>query len=453
MRFDCNFYGGVPMPDAGKAGPAPTDRRYGNDAVVAGYENLVHWARTMDGLPYDTMWLTEHHFQYEGYEVVPNLVQFGLWLVSRTERLRLGQMFNVVPQWHPLRLAEDYAMAQILSGDRMVFGVGRGTVPREAQSLGAVVASGDNEMSREADRVNRELFEEAMEVIKAAWWNETFSYTGKHFVFPPPGIPDRGATVKDLTLIPKPIAPIEIWQAVTSPETLEYAPRVRHHGVIPAATRRWWCRRGALRRDRAGARLGDRAGRGPVPVHQLPSRLVAVGGAAQRAQRMGRVGEVPVALRSVQDVRSGRRGRGTARLRPFVGGGDRQPGDRVRIARRGGRAAGLLARDPGRRAPGAVLRHARPEPRKQLDEQLVGFADEVMPRLRRERPRVRRRRWAGDGGMGRSGRVTRTVAADGSRPLAAASRTLPRQPAAPSPPAPWRAAPPSDPARTTGFLR
>ncbi|MCC6438101.1 MAG: LLM class flavin-dependent oxidoreductase [Acidimicrobiales bacterium] len=234
MRFDCNFYGGVPMPDAGKAGPAPTDRRYGNDAVVAGFDNLVHWARTMDRLDYDTMWLTEHHFQYEGYEVVPNLIQFGLWLVSQTSKLRLGQMFNVVPQWHPLRLAEDYAMAQILSGDRMVFGVGRGTVPREAQSLGAVVASGDNEMSREADRLNRELFEEAMEVIKAAWWNETFSYTGKHFVFPPPGIPDRGATVRDLTLIPKPIAPIDIWQAVTSPETLEYAPRVRHHAVIPA---------------------------------------------------------------------------------------------------------------------------------------------------------------------------------------------------------------------------
>ena len=141
------------------------------------------------------MWLTEHHFQYEGYEVTPNLILFGLHLAKETERLRLGQMFNVVPQWHPLRLAEDAAMMQILTNNRMQFGVGRGTVPREAQSLGGVVASGDNEMSAELDRINRELFEESMEIIKAAWNNERFSFSGKHFVLPPPGIPDRGSTV------------------------------------------------------------------------------------------------------------------------------------------------------------------------------------------------------------------------------------------------------------------
>ena len=78
-------------------------------------------------------------------------------------------MFNVVPQWHPLRLAEDFALADVLTGGRMEFGVGRGTVPREAWALGTVVASGDNEMSAEHDRINREVFEEAMEVIKLAW--------------------------------------------------------------------------------------------------------------------------------------------------------------------------------------------------------------------------------------------------------------------------------------------
>ncbi|MDY7106487.1 MAG: LLM class flavin-dependent oxidoreductase [Actinomycetota bacterium] len=234
MRVDANFYGSVPMRDAGNAGPVPVDRRYGNDAFLGCYDNLISWAGSLDELGYDTMWLTEHHFQYEGYEVVPNLVQFGLFLTTRTERLRAGQMFNVVPQWHPLRLAEDYAMAQILSNDRMQFGVGRGTVPREAQSLGGVVASGDNEMSREADRLNREIFEESMEIIRLAWTNERFSFTGKHFTLPPPGIPDRGATVTDLTLVPKPISPVDIWQPVTSPATLEYCPSVRHHGVIPA---------------------------------------------------------------------------------------------------------------------------------------------------------------------------------------------------------------------------
>ena len=284
MRVDANFYGGVPMPDAGRSGPLPVDRRYGSDDFVACYDNLTHWARTMDRLGYDTMWLTEHHFQYEGYEVTPNLILFGLHLAKETERLRLGQMFNVVPQWHPLRLAEDAAMMQILTGDRMQFGVGRGTVPREAQSLGGVVASGDNEMSTELDRVNRELFEESMEIIKAAWWNERFSFSGKHFTLPPPGIPDRGSTVKDLTLIPKPIAPIDIWQAVTSPPTLEYCARVRHHAVIPArgpaGTKRWWDEFG----DQAAANGWD-IGRGGARCLAVN---VHVGATSEQARRTGR---------------------------------------------------------------------------------------------------------------------------------------------------------------------
>ena len=231
MRVDTNFFGTVPMPDAGDPSIAPTDRRYGNDAVLACYDNMLHWAGTADQLGYDTMWLTEHHFQHEGYEVLPNLIMFGVHAASRTQHLRFGQMFNVVPQWHPLKLAEDYALADYLTGGRMQFGVGRGTVPREAWALGTVVASGDNAMSAEHDRMNREVFEESMEVIKAAWYNERFSYRGKHFVFPPDDIPDRGSYVNDLTLIPRPTRPVEIFQPVTSPETVEYVPRAGHKAV------------------------------------------------------------------------------------------------------------------------------------------------------------------------------------------------------------------------------
>ena len=231
MRVDTNFFCTVPMPDAGDPAIAPTDRRYGNSEVIECYRNLVEWARTADSLNYDTMWLTEHHFQYEGYEVLPNLILFGAHLANATKGLRLGQMFNVVPQWHPLRLAEDFALADIITGGRMEFGVGRGTVPREAWSLGTVVASGDNAMSAEHDRINRETFEEAMEVIKLAWYNERFSYRGKHFVYPADGIPDRGSMVSDLTLIPRPERHVDVYQPVTSPETIEYVPRAGHKAV------------------------------------------------------------------------------------------------------------------------------------------------------------------------------------------------------------------------------
>jgi alkanesulfonate monooxygenase SsuD/methylene tetrahydromethanopterin reductase-like flavin-dependent oxidoreductase (luciferase family) len=235
MRVDTNFFCTVPMPDAGDPSVRPTDRRYGNDAVIACYENLIDWAKTADSLGYDTMWLTEHHFQYEGYEVTPNLIQFGQHLASITKSLRQGQAFNVVPQWHPLRLAEDFAVADVLTGGRMVFGVGRGTVPRESQTLGAVVASGDNAMAKELDAQNRERFEEAMEVIKLAWTQETFSFHGKHFTFPPEGIPDRGSTVQELTLIPRPTREIEIFQPVGSPRTLTYVAQQGYHGLFALA--------------------------------------------------------------------------------------------------------------------------------------------------------------------------------------------------------------------------
>ena len=91
MRVDTNFFGTVPMPDAGDPAVAPTARRYGNDDVIACYENMLHWSQTADGLGFDTVWLTEHHFQHEGYEVLPNLIMFGVHGAARTKELRFAR--------------------------------------------------------------------------------------------------------------------------------------------------------------------------------------------------------------------------------------------------------------------------------------------------------------------------------------------------------------------------
>jgi alkanesulfonate monooxygenase SsuD/methylene tetrahydromethanopterin reductase-like flavin-dependent oxidoreductase (luciferase family) len=61
-------------------------------------------------------WLTEHHFQYEGYEVIPNALLFGSILAYRTSQIKIGALFNIVPQWHPLRPAEDFAVFHNFSG-------------------------------------------------------------------------------------------------------------------------------------------------------------------------------------------------------------------------------------------------------------------------------------------------------------------------------------------------
>jgi alkanesulfonate monooxygenase SsuD/methylene tetrahydromethanopterin reductase-like flavin-dependent oxidoreductase (luciferase family) len=274
------------MPDAGSDSITPTSRRYDNDAVIECYRNLVEWARTADSLGYDTMWLTEHHFQYEGYEVLPNLILFGQHLAGQTKNLRLGQMFNVVPQWNPLRLAEDFAIADIITGGRMEFGVGRGTVPREAWPLGTVVASGDNDMSAEHDKINRQIFEESLEIIKRAWANERFSFKGEHFTLPAEDIPDRGSNVDDLTLIPRPERPIDIYQPVTSPETIEYVPRAGHKAV-------YWLQNADSQLDKWNrfAKIRDEMGKPVAPGDDRCLVLnVHVGKTREEAMKKGKPG-------------------------------------------------------------------------------------------------------------------------------------------------------------------
>ena len=88
----------------------------------------------MDRNGFDTFWMAEHHFQREGYEVIPNILMLAVHLAHLTEAAsRFGCGFNIAPMWHPLRLAEDYATADILTSGRVVFGVGRGYHTREVE--------------------------------------------------------------------------------------------------------------------------------------------------------------------------------------------------------------------------------------------------------------------------------------------------------------------------------
>jgi alkanesulfonate monooxygenase SsuD/methylene tetrahydromethanopterin reductase-like flavin-dependent oxidoreductase (luciferase family) len=234
MKLGAFFFGGVEMPDAGAGPPNPMDRRFSNEEMWAATMSYVDSAILADRLGYDSFWTTEHHFQYEGFEVIPNGIQLSTWIAGRTERIALGTMFNVVPQWNPLRLAEDFSTLLNLSGGRAVLGVGRGTVPREVLHLndkGVSIGSLDNPDQKADDEHNREVFEESMEIVRRALAQETFSFAGKHFQLPVPGIPDRGATVQHLTLVPRPLYPYEIWQAVTSPPTQEYVAKVGHGAV------------------------------------------------------------------------------------------------------------------------------------------------------------------------------------------------------------------------------
>ena len=187
LKLGAFFFGGVEMDDAGAGAPNPMDRRYSNEACWKATLDYVNSAKEAERLGFDSFWTTEHHFQYEGYEVIPNGLLISTWIAAQTTKLRFGSMFNVVPQWNPLRLAEDFATLHNLSGGRAMLGVGRGTVPREVLHLndkGVSIGSQDNPDQAADDLFNREVFEESMEIVRRALNKESFSFTGKHYPDP-----------------------------------------------------------------------------------------------------------------------------------------------------------------------------------------------------------------------------------------------------------------------------
>jgi len=281
MRTGVFLYGGVEMKDAGAGPPASTDRRFSNQEMWRATEQAIDTGVLCEDLGYDSYWLTEHHFQYEGYETIPNGLIVGAIIAERTKRIRIGMAFNIVTQWHPLRLAEDFATLHNISGGRAIFGVGRGTVPREAEALGTKIGSSDNPDQETADKFNRRQFDEAMQVIQLALREERFSFHGEVYDFPPPGIPDRGGTVQELTLVPRPLYPYETWQPVTSPPTLEQVPRWGWGGVFGnnhhTFTKQKWDRFGAIYEEAHGRSLESGEKRALVlNVHLADTREQAI---------------------------------------------------------------------------------------------------------------------------------------------------------------------------------
>src|SRR2546427_11809271 len=89
-----------------------------------------------DRLGYDYWFMTEHHFMPEGPEFSPSPLLTEAAISSQTRRIRFGQMANILPWWHPLRVAEQAAMLDVISGGRLEFRSGAGDRPRGAETCG-----------------------------------------------------------------------------------------------------------------------------------------------------------------------------------------------------------------------------------------------------------------------------------------------------------------------------
>jgi alkanesulfonate monooxygenase SsuD/methylene tetrahydromethanopterin reductase-like flavin-dependent oxidoreductase (luciferase family) len=254
-RFSTLYVGHIELEACGLGGTPADDRRYPNERLVEVFDTAAALAQAAEAFGYDTLWLAEHHFQHEGYECIPNIPMLAVDLAHRTRRVKLGCAFNIVPTWHPLRLAEDFAVADILTGGRVVFGVGRGYHSREVETFGNPMLDAE---------ANRELFEEQVEIVLKAFHQASFAHHGKHYTIPP-DVPYRGYRLREITLVPRPLRqPVEVWQPIVSgsARSLDFMARHGIKGVVSATAESFvdrWFRdyQAAARRHGRDLALGE----------------------------------------------------------------------------------------------------------------------------------------------------------------------------------------------------
>lgn len=153
--------------------PPGADRSFARE-----YRDVVELTRLAETLGFDSVWVSEHHGAGDGY--LPSLLPVLAGLATATDRIRLGTGVMLTPFHHPLRLAEDTAVVDQLSGGRLILGLGLGWREEEFRMFDVPVR----------ERVARTV--ETVEILRRAWTAERFSHEGRIFrldrvlVTPPP---------------------------------------------------------------------------------------------------------------------------------------------------------------------------------------------------------------------------------------------------------------------------
>jgi alkanesulfonate monooxygenase SsuD/methylene tetrahydromethanopterin reductase-like flavin-dependent oxidoreductase (luciferase family) len=166
------------------------------------YRQVLDWAVLAEDLGFDSVWFAEHHFSNYGY--IPNPLMMIVKAAAVTRRVRLGTAVLVLPFWHPLRLAEDIAMADQLTDGRLEVGVARGYQPYEFARFGIDMAD------------SRERTDECLEVLLRALSEDGFTYQGRYY------------TIPETTILPKPRQRPHppIWLAAHTRESFAIAARL-----------------------------------------------------------------------------------------------------------------------------------------------------------------------------------------------------------------------------------
>jgi len=226
------------------------------------YERAMARIEIMDQGGYDAVWLAEHHFN--SFSVCPSVHLMGTHVAARTKRLRIGTAVTLAAFYHPLRIAEEVALLDVLSGGRVNWGAGRGFDPTEFRVF---------EVPAEE---SAERFREAVEVVLAAWRSERVSHRGRFYRF------------DDVEVLPKPVQDPHppVWVAATSESAIEWAASQGHTIMMdPHSAHVEIARKRELYRAKLEQSGHAFAGR-EIPM----ARLVAVAPSAAEAEAVARRG-------------------------------------------------------------------------------------------------------------------------------------------------------------------
>jgi alkanesulfonate monooxygenase SsuD/methylene tetrahydromethanopterin reductase-like flavin-dependent oxidoreductase (luciferase family) len=188
----------------------------------SGRASSVLYGETLDQivlaeeLGFDDIWLSEHHFIDDGY--LPSCLPVAAAIAARTRRVTIGTNVLLTPFHHPIRLAEDCAVVDLISNGRFILGAAVGYRLEEFATFGV-------------DRRRRgSITEEAVEVMLQCWTEDEFSYHGSHFHF------------DAVRCTPKPVQrPIPVWFGATQGEAIRRAAR-QGNGLLgggPTARRQY----------------------------------------------------------------------------------------------------------------------------------------------------------------------------------------------------------------------
>jgi alkanesulfonate monooxygenase SsuD/methylene tetrahydromethanopterin reductase-like flavin-dependent oxidoreductase (luciferase family) len=153
---------------------------------------IREYVRLADELGYAAYCQPEHHLQIEGFEITNHPGMFSLFVGLHAKRMKAGVMGYTLPTHNPVRVAEEIATLDHMLQGRLIVGFTRGYHARWVDSYAALRGVGATtpalaKARDDQDTMNREIFEESIQIIKKAWASDVFSFEGKYWQFPPEG--------------------------------------------------------------------------------------------------------------------------------------------------------------------------------------------------------------------------------------------------------------------------